>query len=226
MGSKERREREREETRKKILDVARELFATYGYEGISMRKIAAKIEYSATTIYQHFADKEALIKELCYIDYRQLADDMQGLLRLKDPIEGIRKCGMSYVKFAIAYPNHYRLMFMTPYPVTTGEITKEHEGVKGNPEADAYALLKKLVEDTVAAGMVRDTYRDPELITQTLWAGVHGVASLEIAMKGDDWVPWRPLKQRTIAILDAMSYGIFTEKRSHAATRSKKSLPR
>ncbi len=226
MGSKERRERERDETRKKILDAARELFATYGYEGVSMRKIAEKIEYSATTIYQHFADKEALIKELCYTDFHQLAEEMKDLLRLKDPIEAIRKCGTAYAQFAVAYPNHYRLMFMTPYPVTTEEITDEYEDVKGNPEADAYALLKKLVDDALALGLVQNAYRDPELITQTLWAGVHGVASLEIAMGGDDWIPWRPLKQRTIAILDAMTHGIFREKKSHAAARSKKSLPR
>lgn len=213
MGSKERRERERDETRQKILDAARELFATHGYEGVSMRKIADKIEYSATTIYQHFKDKEALIKELCSTDFRQLAAVMQGLLRLKDPIERIRKCGMAYVQFAISYPNHYRLMFMTPYPVTTEEFTQEYQDMKGDPEFDAYALLRKLVDDAVAAGILRDPKADPELITQTLWAGVHGVVALEITLGTDDWIPWRPLKKRTAAMLDAMSHGIFAEKK-------------
>ena len=66
MGVKERREREKSETRDKILDAARELFVTEGYEGVSMRKVADKIEYSPTAIYVHFADKEELFRELCH----------------------------------------------------------------------------------------------------------------------------------------------------------------
>ncbi len=63
MGVKERREREKSETRDKILDAARELFVTEGYEGVSMRKVAEKIEYSPTAIYVHFADKNELFHE-------------------------------------------------------------------------------------------------------------------------------------------------------------------
>ena len=59
MGVKERREREKSETRDKILDAARELFVTEGYEGVSMRKVAQKIEYSPTAIYVHFPDKSS-----------------------------------------------------------------------------------------------------------------------------------------------------------------------
>jgi AcrR family transcriptional regulator len=212
MGSKERRDRERDETRQKILDAARELFATYGYEGVSMRKIAEKIEYSATTIYQHFADKETLIKELCYSDFRHLAATLKDLLKLKDPIDGIRKCGMAYVQFAVAYPNHYRLMFMTPFPAMTKNEGEECEA-KGNPDTDSYALLRQLVENAAVCGVLRKSNKDLELVVQTLWAGVHGVAALEIVMKGDTWLPWRPLKQRTLAMLDAMNYGIFAEKK-------------
>jgi AcrR family transcriptional regulator len=213
MGSKERREREKNETRKRILDAARELFATLGYEGVSMRRIADKIEYSATTIYQHFADKEELLNELCYQDFRKLAETMQSLWKVKDPRERIRKCGLAYVQFAIEYPNHYRLMFMTPYPVEPKGLPEEYSEVKGNPELDAYALLKKLVEDAMAAGLVNKVHKDAELVTQTFWAGVHGVAALQIAMKSDTWIQWRSMKQRTIAMLDALSYGIFVEKK-------------
>lgn len=213
MGSKERRERERNETRNRILDAARELFATLGYEGVSMRKIADKIEYSATTIYQHFEDKEDLLTELCYQDFRTLAENMQGLWKVKDPVERIRKCGFAYVQFAIEHPNHYRLMFMTPYPVDAESAPEQYAEVKGNPELDAYALLQKLVEDALAAGQVQKGHKDAELLTQTLWAGMHGVAALQIAMKTDSWIQWRSLKQRTNAMLDALSYGIFVEKK-------------
>ena len=64
MGVKERRERERSETREKILDTARELFVEEGFDGVSMRKIAERVEYSPTAIYMHFADKEQLFMEI------------------------------------------------------------------------------------------------------------------------------------------------------------------
>ena len=51
LGIVERKEREKSETREKILDAARELFVTEGYDGVSMRKVAQKIEYSPTAIY-------------------------------------------------------------------------------------------------------------------------------------------------------------------------------
>lgn len=56
MGIKERRERERVDTREKILEAARELFIQKGYDGVSMRKVADKVEYSPTAIYVHFVN--------------------------------------------------------------------------------------------------------------------------------------------------------------------------
>ena len=76
MGVKERREREREETRAKITDAARELFAREGYDAVSMRRIAEAIEYSPTAIYVHFKDKEALFQDLCRQDFGKLAEGL------------------------------------------------------------------------------------------------------------------------------------------------------
>ena len=67
-------------------------------------------------------DKEALVKELCYTDFGKLSDALKDLLKLEDPIERLRKCGQAYVQFAVAYPNHYRLMFMSPHPVSAKYI--------------------------------------------------------------------------------------------------------
>ena len=65
MGTKERRERERRELRRKILDAARALFVEQGYDAVTMRKIAQAIEYSPTAIYLHFRDKKAVINAIC-----------------------------------------------------------------------------------------------------------------------------------------------------------------
>src|SRR5512143_3975970 len=99
MGVKERREREKLETRDKILDAARELFITRGYEGVSMRKVAEKIEYSPTAIYVHFADKEDLFHQLCQEDFARLAAVFHGAGMPSDPVERIQQIGRVYVQF-------------------------------------------------------------------------------------------------------------------------------
>ncbi|MCU1349971.1 MAG: transcriptional regulator, TetR family, partial [Acidobacteria bacterium] len=135
MGTRERREREREEIRGRILDAARELFAVEGYDAVTMRRIAERIEYSPTAIYFHFKDKEALLKELCATDFLTLAHQFAAIGRIDDPIERLRRVGHAYIEFGIDHPNHYRLMFMTPHPPMEDDTLE-----KGNPEEDAYAF--------------------------------------------------------------------------------------
>jgi AcrR family transcriptional regulator len=206
MGVKERREREKSETRDKILDAARELFASEGYDGVSMRRVAEKIEYSPTAIYVHFADKEELFRELCHQDYAQLAEVFQSSVISTDPMERIRQIGESYIDFGLRYPNHYKFMFMTTHPPQ--EMDEEDRDFHGNPEKDAYAFLKWAVDEAMKADCFREEFSDPELISQTLWAGVHGVIALEIAKGSDAWVDWRAIKDRTRTMMDVTFKGL------------------
>jgi len=209
MGVKERRERERSETREKILDAARELFVTEGYEGVSMRRVAEKIEYSPTAIYVHFADKEELFRELCHQDYARLAEVFQSSVMSTDPIERLRQIGRVYIEFGMRNPNHYKFMFMATQPPRDPD--EEDREIIGNPEKDAYAFLKWAVQQAIDAGCFRKELRDAEVISQTLWASVHGVISLEIAKGRDAWVEWRPIKDRMELMLDLALRGLVRE---------------
>lgn len=223
MGVKERREREKSETRDKILDAARELFVSEGYEGVSMRKVAEKIEYSPTAIYVHFADKNELFHELCHQDYARLAEVFQSSVMSTDPTERLKQIGAIYVDFGMRYPNHYKFMFMTPHPAL-----EPHEGdeeIKGNPEEDAYAFLKWAVEQAIDAGCFREELKDAEIISQTLWASVHGVISLQIAKCKDAWVEWRPVAERTQMMLDVTLRGMMREKPAVAANPASNEAP-
>jgi len=206
MGVKERREREKSETRDKILDAARELFITEGFEGVSMRKVAEKIEYSPTAIYVHFADKEELFRELCHQDYARLAQVFQSSVMPTDPVERLKQIGAIYIDFGTRYPHHYKFMFMTPFP--TREPNEEDREMMGNPEMDAYAFLKWAVQQALDAGCFREELTDAALISQTLWAAVHGVISLNIAKGADCWVDWRPMQDRTEMMLDITLRGL------------------
>src|SRR5215469_3385959 len=209
MGVKERRERERSETRDKILDAARELFITEGYEGVSMRRVAEKIEYSPTAIYVHFADKNELFRELCHRDYARLAEVFQSSVMSTDPLDRLRHIGAIYIDFGLRYPNHYKFMFMTAHP--GHELDDEDRETLGNPEKDAYAFLKSAVQQVIEAGCFREELRDVEAVSQMLWAGVHGVISLEIAKGCDAWVEWRPIRERAEMILDVMLRGLVRQ---------------
>ena len=209
MGVKERRAREKSETRDKILDAARELFVTEGYEGVSMRRVAEKIEYSPTAIYVYFADKQELFHELCQQDYARLAEVFQSSAMSSDPIERVKQIGRTYTEFGVRYPNHYKFMFMTPHP--PHEPDEEDREVMGNPEVDAYAFLKRAVQRAIDAERFREELQDAELISQTLWAAVHGVIALNIAKCSDPWVDWRPLQQRAEMMLDVTLRGLMRE---------------
>ncbi len=208
MGVQERRERERIELREKILEAARELFITEGYDGVSMRKVAEKIEYSPTAIYVHFADKEQLFLELCHEDYRRLAESFVALAHNPDPIYRLRQIAFSYIDFGLRNPNHYRMMFMTAHPC----IADPDQLGKGNPEEDSYEFLRQTVREAIAAGAFRPELQDADLLSQTLWAGVHGVISLQIAKGTDDWVPWCDFQRRAELMVDSLLHGLLRKR--------------
>jgi len=178
MGITQRREREREEVRQKILDAARDLFASEGYERVTMRRIAEAIEYSPTTIYNHFEDKDDLVNALCEEDFGRLLAVFRGHLPPDDPVEWIRRLGTSYARFGLDNPNHYRFMFMT-----RAKFEKVPEASPSGRES--FGVLKAAVEKAVAEGRFRAG--DPHRMAQVLWANVHGAVALLITLQAEHW---------------------------------------
>ena len=211
MGTTERRERERQELRERILDAARTLFAEQGYDAVTMRKIAEKIEYSPTAIYFHFKDKQTLLQELCDTDFGALAHEFQKIARIADPIDRLRQIGRAYVGFAIAYPNHYRLMFMTPSKASLNPDASRL--ARGNPEQDAYAFLRATVAEAIAAGRMRPELTDADLVSQMVWAGTHGVVSLHISNCDDAWIAWHDARDTAHTLIEVMLRGLVRGER-------------
>jgi AcrR family transcriptional regulator len=178
MGVTERRERERVEIRQKILDAARELFATEGYDRVTMRRIAEAIEYSPTTIYHHFEDKDDLVNALCEEDFSRLLAVFRGQRPPDDPVEWIRQLGRGYARFGLENPNHYRFMFMTPAKYEN--VPEPHSAGQ-----DSFGVLKMAVEKALANGQFRPG--DPHLMAQVLWASIHGAVALLITMQEKHW---------------------------------------
>ena len=178
MGIVERREREKEEVRKKILDAARELFAREGYDHVTMRRIAEAIEYSPTTIYHHFEDKDDVVQSLCEEDFNRLLSFLQQQPAPSSAVEFVRQLGRAYARFAVEYPNHYRFMFMAP------DKMQIKEGQCGPGEA-AFDVVRAAAARALESGEFEG--RDADTVAQVLWACLHGVVTLLIAIPPEGW---------------------------------------
>ena len=210
MGSRERRARESAETRQRILDAARDMFVRHGYEATTMRAIAERIEYTPTAIYHHFRNKEALLTELCNIDFRALAGAFQRIGRIEDPVERLRRIGEAYVSFALDHPMHYQLLFMTRRP----GVPKEPDAANGDPGEDAYAILRDTCAAAIASGRLRAEFDDAEELAQIAWSSLHGLMALHIVMGDDEEssIDWRDARATASRMSDALFRGILRER--------------
>ncbi|MBL8990530.1 MAG: TetR/AcrR family transcriptional regulator [Phycisphaerae bacterium] len=207
MTSSSRRAREKAAVHERILDAARAMFARDGIEAVSMRKIAAAIDYTPAALYVHFKDKEALIRALCRHDFRALQLEQQKVAAaVADPVERIRRIGLAICRFAGAHPNHYRFMFMTPK--SDVEPAPEDLARAGDPDEDGYAFFVELCRQAIGAGRIRPDLRDAHLVAQTFWAAIHGAIALHITFADDPWVHLRPLATRARVIVDCTVEGL------------------
>jgi AcrR family transcriptional regulator len=205
MGISERKERAKEDVRRRILEAAHNLFETHGYENVTMRAVADAIEYSPTTIYNHFANKDALVEALCFADFEKLGAAMNEQPLPKNPVDRIRALSRAYSAFGIANPNQYRFMFMT-----SGDW-KTHANEEGTPPARSYAVLREAVAEAIDQGLFKAN--DIDLISQVLWSATHGVVSLVITFKPDQFPGVPPRPELAAAVVEATLHGLLAEKK-------------
>ena len=203
MGITERRERERTEVRRKILDAARDLFMAEGYERVTMRRIADAIEYSPTTIYNHFEDKEDLVNALCHEEFSRLFGAVDLAAPAKDPVEWIRQIGNAYAAFGLANPNHYRFMFMT-------RVQDGHQ--PSEPGRQSFDILRMAVARAVHSGAF--VKGDVEHMAQVLWASIHGAVALLVTFHPNQF-PGAPAAPDLVdQVLDNSLRGFLRKRRS------------
>jgi AcrR family transcriptional regulator len=126
MGVKERHERDREAIRRAILDAARDLFVIEGYQNVSIRKIAERIEYSPASIYGYFPSKDDIFFELAEEGFRLLSasrSDDEALAPLP-PLDRLRLIFWHLYEFSRDYPQYFALMFVDRF---APRITREYE---------------------------------------------------------------------------------------------------
>jgi AcrR family transcriptional regulator len=169
-----RKERQKEELRGKILHAAKELFMQKGFEDTSIRNIAEKIEYSPTTIYLYFKDKDDIFCELHREGFALLNQYFRPLAHVSDPYERLKAINKAYITFAMENGELYDLMFIINAPMKS--IKKDESDWEEGSRA--FAFLVNTIQECISKGYFGGM--QPEVLAFTVWSMVHGIASLEI----------------------------------------------
>lgn len=180
MGITERKERTKESIKNKILDAAKELFIKKGFSETSMRHIAKKIEYSPTTIYLYFKDKNAIFQAIHDVGFGLLANYMDVLSNVSNPIERLKAMGRVYIKFALENKELYELMFIIEDPEIICFDSADDCWEKGQ---STFHILWNTVNECKNGGLFKDYSTDN--LSYIFWSAVHGMASLYIKGRSD-----------------------------------------
>jgi AcrR family transcriptional regulator len=127
MSITERKQREKLEMRRIILDAAKSIFLEKGFGSTSIRNIAEKIEYSPGTIYLYFNDKDEIFHALHEEGFRKMLDMMQPLKHVADPMERLIAMGKVYMEFAYSNKELYDLMFIMEAPINAEQDREKWE---------------------------------------------------------------------------------------------------
>ncbi len=193
MGTKERRDRERQELRQAILMASRDIAAREGWQSVSIRKVAERIEYSPPTIYEHFTSKEALLRELMREGFRLLMERVRaGNSTAASPEARIMAIALAYWDFAWDYPELYQVMHgLGGVPFCFDAAIEEAESAPNLSSSDQFPPEAKVVFQftmdaikELADGGERDC-DEREALVHILWATLHGLVALTMAGRID-----------------------------------------
>ena len=174
MGLKERQEREREAVTRAILDAARDLFVSHGYQDVSIRKIAERIEYSPAAIYSYFPSKDDIFFALAEEGFRLLFASRGPRIERADPLDDVRSMFLHYFEFSKAHPEYFALMFLDR---SVPRISRDWErfGFVSEMKHEMSARLQRAID---AGAFPAGT--SPNAIFRILLTAVHGAAVMRL----------------------------------------------
>ncbi|MFE2141637.1 TetR/AcrR family transcriptional regulator [Streptomyces sp. NPDC059456] len=161
-----RRERERAERERLIVTAARELAESEGWEAVTTRRLAERVEYSQPVLYSHFKGKGAIMAAVAVEGFAELAADLRAArTAAPDPRTALARVSAAYAAYAERRPAVYDAMFShaVDLPFATPDAP-----------ASLHAAFGELAE-TVGPHAGED---HPGVLTETYWAALHGLATL------------------------------------------------
>jgi AcrR family transcriptional regulator len=204
----DRRAKRRQRLRQRILDASREILISQGFAALTMRRVAAAIDYAPATIYLHFQSREQIAQELCFAGLKRLHERFQAVTD-RDAANRLADFARAYLEYAQSDPETYRLIFMADSQLTKAVFTQRDSGGVG--EAALGLIVNAMAE--LQTGSKKRIAKPVEL-AELFWAGLHGLASLRLAcsqaLTGDEF---RLAQVLTVAITDKISPERIKEQR-------------
>jgi len=171
MGISARKEREKAEMRRLILDAAHKIFREKGYDGLQIRSIADAIEYSPATIYLYYKDKNEIFYALQYEAAEVKRNHLLPAMSIENPWERMIEFGRRYIDFGMKHPDLYDLLFITRAPME--HIENQQCWTLGMA---VHSFFTETIQACVDQRYFKST--DTETIAYTLWCHAHGLVSL------------------------------------------------
>jgi AcrR family transcriptional regulator len=167
-----RRERDKLNQRQAILHAAREIAASDGWQAVTTRKVADRIEYSHPTIYEHFDSKTALLAELNRHGYRELLAVLrEARQKYPDPADAARAMAQAYCNYAWTHRELYEVM----HGLSGTSIDPDTYRAEGGA---VIAEARAAIEAWATAAKVNVCNADDAVLV--LWSTLHGIASLAL----------------------------------------------
>ena len=190
MSVQERKERERAGRERLIVATARELAEQQGWDAVTTRRLAERIEYSQPVLYSHFRGKREIIGAVALQGAAELAAAVRAATSgAKGPRERVSALARAYLDFAARNPAVYDAMFQLD-----GGLAFAHEDTP-EPLKDAFAALLETLGEVAGDGV------HPALFTEAFWAALHGLATLTRAGR----LPPEDTEQRVELLVDRLA---------------------
>jgi len=201
MGTKERQDRERQAVTDSILSAARDLFVAEGYQSVSIRKIAERIEYSPAAIYSYYPGKDDIFLALAAEGFHLLDEKVQTAMKTDNALENVRGCWWAFYEFSQEQPAYFQLMFVDQ---SVPRITQQWEGFEFLQQMLTNAVTA--IQAAIEAGAFPKTL-SPNAAMHMLWASLIGPGIVGIRHRlssGEDYDALaRDVLNATIAGLQA-----------------------
>jgi AcrR family transcriptional regulator len=176
VASKDRILRLKEETRCNILIASLQIVKEEGWQALSMRKIADKIEYTAPIIYEYYANKEAILKELTKKGYYLLCQKIsEAKQQHEQPEHQLEAMWIAYWNFAFDETELYQIMYGVEMNCCI--LQKEFPLADTNRELLSESIGKIMGIDDLDSDIIHTKF-------YTFWSLVHGLISLVLLGKG------------------------------------------
>ncbi len=196
MGIVARKEKQKQEIRQLILDASMKLFVEEGFSHVSVRKIAERIQYSPTTLYLYFKDKNEILFHCCESGFEKMLEQNKSLALIGNPLERLHQMGINYLNFGLTNPEYYDLMFIQDAPMA--RINEMGEGWSSGDQA--LEFLKIIIKEAMDKDLLIPA--KVETVALAVWGMVHGLVSLATRQRLDKLVSSHEMEQTMHDSLD------------------------